>query len=62
MSLQEFTDYLASSGEDINTLTREEKRAWRETFDKCRQTSGQLGNIIQNYIGLFSFALHKCIT
>jgi len=43
MSLQEFTDYLASCGEDINTLTKEEKRAWRETFDKSRQASGTAG-------------------
>jgi len=37
MSLQEFTEFLANCGEDINNLSREEKRQWRETFDNSRR-------------------------
>ena len=36
MSLQEFCDYLTNSGVNFDILTIEQKREWRETFDKSR--------------------------
>jgi hypothetical protein len=33
---QEFRDYVTSSGVDFDILTIEQKREWRETFDKSR--------------------------
>jgi len=37
MSLHEFREYVTHSGMDFNSLTTDEKRSWRETFDKSRQ-------------------------
>ena len=34
MSLLEFKEYLRESGEDFDNLTSEDRRLWRETFDK----------------------------
>ena len=36
MSLQEFQEYVTNSGVVFDTLTNEEKRGWRESFDKSR--------------------------
>ena len=36
MSLQEFKEYVASSGVDFDTLTNDKKGEWRERFDKSR--------------------------
>jgi hypothetical protein len=36
MSRQEFIDYLNDCSVDINTLSNDEKRLWREAFDKSR--------------------------
>jgi len=37
MSLQEFRDYVANSDVNFDSLSNDEKRQWRETFDKSRQ-------------------------
>lgn len=36
MALEEFKDYVRNSGVDFDNLTTEEKRMWRETFDKSQ--------------------------
>jgi hypothetical protein len=36
MSLEEFKVYVTNSGVVFESLTNEEKRGWRETFDKGR--------------------------
>ena len=46
MSLQEFSEYVTNSGVDFDTLTVEQKRNWRETFDRSRQPSVQRGNYL----------------
>ena len=33
---KEFKEYLAESGEDYDKLSKEDKRAWKETFDKYK--------------------------
>ena len=38
MSLQAFRDYVENSGVNFDDLTNEEKRGWRETFDKSRNS------------------------
>ena len=35
MSLQQFRLYLTDSGVNLDDLTNNEKREWRETFDKA---------------------------
>jgi hypothetical protein len=36
MSLQEFREYVETSGVVFDGLSNEEKRQWREAFDKSR--------------------------
>ena len=37
MSLVEFKEFVASSGVEFDSLSNEEKRGWRETFDKSNR-------------------------
>jgi hypothetical protein len=37
MSLEEFKAYVSNSGVNFDGLSPNEKREWRETFDKSRQ-------------------------
>lgn len=41
MSLEEFKSYVRNSGVDFDALTTNEKRKWRESFDKSRQAGGK---------------------
>jgi hypothetical protein len=36
MSLQEFKSYVENSGEDFDSLNRDDKIAWKESFDRSR--------------------------
>jgi ABC-type Fe2+-enterobactin transport system substrate-binding protein len=38
-TLAEFRNYVVSSGVDFDALSIEQKRQWRETFDKSRGNS-----------------------
>lgn len=40
MSLNDFRTYVENSGVNFNGLSNEEKRQWRETFDKVAAPSG----------------------
>ena len=40
MSLQEFRDYVTNSGVNFDILTIEQKREWREMFDRSRPDQG----------------------
>ena len=41
MSLKEFQDYVMNSGVDFGILKNEEKRVWREIFDKKSLAAGK---------------------
>mmetsp|Transcript_13435 Transcript_13435/g.18197 ORF Transcript_13435/g.18197 Transcript_13435/m.18197 type:complete len:328 (-) Transcript_13435:106-1089(-) len=45
-SLQEFRDYVTNSGVNFDILTIEQKREWRETFDRSRQPAVQPGELM----------------
>ena len=45
MSLNEFREYVESSGVNFNVLTNEEKRQWRETFDKSKNSAASPSGI-----------------
>ena len=53
MSLQEFRDYVTNSGVDFDILSIEQKRQWRETFDRSRGPAHQEGQYYYYNLLLF---------
>jgi hypothetical protein len=45
MSLEEFREYVSNSGVNFDGLSNEERRQWRETFDRSRQHQQPAGDI-----------------
>ena len=60
MSLQEFSDYVTNSGVNFDILTIEQKREWRETFDKSRALAkGNYPAPLNNFIEQYSFIAYR---
>jgi hypothetical protein len=45
MSLEEFREYVSNSGVNFDGLSNEERRQWRETFDRSRQHQQPAGKL-----------------
>jgi hypothetical protein len=45
MALEEFREYVANSGVNFDGLSNDEKRQWRESFDRSRQPQHPAGKL-----------------
>mmetsp|Transcript_26831 Transcript_26831/g.38322 ORF Transcript_26831/g.38322 Transcript_26831/m.38322 type:complete len:171 (+) Transcript_26831:68-580(+) len=61
-SLQEFRDYVTNSGVNFDILTIEQKREWRETFDRSRPPAPVPGISQEEIKGIVDLALANSLS